>query len=40
VFRALLPRPHVYTSRTGSHDWIITHPGEFAEAVGAFAEKA
>lgn len=33
---ALLPRPHQYTSPTGSHDWIITHPGEFAEAVEAF----
>jgi pimeloyl-ACP methyl ester carboxylesterase len=36
VLRALLPQPHSHVSPTGSHDWIITNPDEFAGAVGAF----
>jgi pimeloyl-ACP methyl ester carboxylesterase len=39
VLRALLPRPHAYTSPTGSHDWIITNAAEFAAAVGAFVDR-
>ena len=34
--RALLPNSVAHISRTGSHDWIITHPAEFAAAVFAF----
>ena len=37
VLEKLLPRPHVHVAPTGSHDWIITHPDEFAEAVASFA---
>jgi pimeloyl-ACP methyl ester carboxylesterase len=32
----LLPDARVYVSPTGSHDWMIDHPGEFTAAVEAF----
>jgi pimeloyl-ACP methyl ester carboxylesterase len=35
-FHSLIPRSHVHVCGGGSHDWIITHPGEFAEAVRRF----
>ena len=35
--RALLPNSMAHISPTGSHDWIITHPAEFAAAGAAFA---
>ena len=38
VLRALLPDSRTHISPTGSHDWIITHPDEFAAAVGTFAD--
>jgi pimeloyl-ACP methyl ester carboxylesterase len=38
VLANLLPRPYRYLCRTGSHDWIITHPVEFAGAVRQFAD--
>ena len=34
----LLPRATLHVCPTGSHDWIITHPDEFAFAVEAFAD--
>jgi pimeloyl-ACP methyl ester carboxylesterase len=34
--RQLIPRAQLYVSPTGSHDWIITHPAEFAAAVQSF----
>jgi pimeloyl-ACP methyl ester carboxylesterase len=40
VLRALLANPRAYTSPTGSHDWIITNPAEFAAAVGAFVDES
>jgi pimeloyl-ACP methyl ester carboxylesterase len=39
VLQKLLPRPSLHVSPTGSHDWIITHPDEFAAAVSAFADE-
>ena len=40
VFQSLLPRPSLYVSPAGSHDWIITNPDEFAAAVGTFVDSA
>lgn len=34
----ILPRPTLHVSPAASHDWIITNPDEFAEAVVAFAD--
>jgi pimeloyl-ACP methyl ester carboxylesterase len=33
---ALMPQAQVYVSRSGSHDWLITHANEFVEALEAF----
>jgi pimeloyl-ACP methyl ester carboxylesterase len=38
--RQLIPAAQLYLSPTGSHDWIITHPDEFAEAVNDFVPPA
>lgn len=32
----VLPAATTYTSPTGSHDWLITNPEEFAAALGSF----
>lgn len=34
-----LPDGRMYWSSHGSHDWLITHPDEFAAAVGAFLRR-
>jgi pimeloyl-ACP methyl ester carboxylesterase len=36
--RQLIPGASIHVSPTGSHDWIITHPAEFAAAVERFVE--
>jgi pimeloyl-ACP methyl ester carboxylesterase len=33
---SLMPHARVYVSRSGSHDWLITHADEFTAALGAF----
>jgi pimeloyl-ACP methyl ester carboxylesterase len=40
TLRSLLPDARLYISQEGSHDWLITHPHEFAAAVRAFVREA
>jgi pimeloyl-ACP methyl ester carboxylesterase len=35
----LIPQSRLYISPTGSHDWLITHPNEFAAMTRSFAES-
>ena len=35
----LIPDSELYISRDGSHDWLMTHPAEFAAAILAFLSK-
>lgn len=38
-FRAAIPDSRIVWSERGSHDWLITRPREFADAVAAFARE-
>ena len=38
-FRAAIPDCRITWSEKGSHDWLITRPREFADAVASFARE-
>jgi pimeloyl-ACP methyl ester carboxylesterase len=35
----LIPNSQLYISPAGSHDWLITHPGEFTDMTRSFASS-